>query len=60
MTEFLSFNARPLRTFENYSGTRVDKIIWIGTGWRELFRKDNSYGKYPVTYMENLFAHEFI
>jgi hypothetical protein len=38
----------------------VDKITWIGTGWRKLFRKDDSYGKYPVIYMENLFAHEFI
>ena len=45
MTEFLPFNARPLRTLENYSGTRVDKITWVGTGWNKLVRKYDSYGK---------------
>ena len=47
MTEFLQFNAIPLRTLENYSGTSADKITWIGTGWFKLFRKDDSNGKYP-------------
>ena len=41
------FNARLLKTFKNYSGTRADKITWIGTGWCKLVRKDDSYGKYP-------------
>ncbi|MBU1695961.1 MAG: hypothetical protein KKD21_02820, partial [Proteobacteria bacterium] len=42
MTEFLPFNARPLRTLKNYSGTREDKITWIETGWRKLVRKYDS------------------
>jgi len=53
MTEFLPFNARPLRTLENYSGTRADKTTWIGTGLRKLVRKYDSYGKYPVTFLKN-------
>jgi len=29
------------------SNTMADKITWIGTGWRKLVRKYDSYGKYP-------------
>ena len=54
MTEFLPFNARPLRTLKNYSGTRVDKTAWIGTGWCKLFRKYYFHDKYPVKPIKNL------
>jgi len=47
MTEFLPFNGRPLRTFKNYSGTRADKITWIGTGGCKLFKDLILTGKYP-------------
>jgi len=46
--EFLPFNGRPLKNLKNYSGTRTDKISWIGTGWWKIFQKYVSYGKYPA------------
>jgi len=54
MIEFLPFNAGPLRTLKNHSGTRECKVGSLERVCADqLWENRCPYGKYPVLSLQN-------